>query len=311
MFSESSNDFFLNQEQKNEWLCLMMASLGWHGVSMTLEEWKNLLSMFYSNPLPIDKMDQLLSPQLQKKLSKTPKWWRESERQIRWCYEHSLRLTYPGHIHYPQKILNTVNKPPLMMVYRGEPTWNHLGRCFLSVVGSREPSLGALNWMDQNLYPLLEEFDIVTLSGAARGIDQKIHSLSLRVKKPTIAFIPTGFKSIYPKNFQPWVEKIIDNEGAVVSFFPPLSSIQKKNFHIRNYYIAALSAYILIVQSKKNSGSLLTANMGLKLNIDIGVTPASPWSIHNGNNALLRDGAQYVSDIEDLKLWLGLKMTVS
>lgn len=70
----------------------------------------------------------------------------------------------------------------------------------LSVVGSREPSLMSRTWMDEQLGAFLDSNSVFTVSGGARGVDQKAHLLSLKHGRPTVVFIPSGLDQIYPSS---------------------------------------------------------------------------------------------------------------
>src|SRR4051812_18925436 len=72
-----------------------------------------------------------------------------------------------------------------------------------SVVGSRDICVPVKQWFDRHLTQFLEMSKAVVASGAAHGVDQAAHALSVRCTLPAIAVLPSGFRHIYPNTFRP------------------------------------------------------------------------------------------------------------
>ena len=143
----------------------------------------------------------------------------------------------------------------------------------------------------------------VTVSGAAFGVDQLVHRLSVRNALPTIAFIPSGLGKIYPYRFKNDIEEILIARGSVMSEFLPNQEMKKHHFERRNRLISALSEVLFIVEARRKSGSLITARLALSQNKTLCILPSSPMQAQNlGNLDLLFDGAHPIRDDEDLLL---------
>lgn len=221
----------------------------------------------------------------------------ESDRQ--WCQQQNVRITYPGQPDYPFAFHDLPVRPAILF-YMGEPVW--LTHKLISVVGSRSPQQQSLKWMDDHLGKLLETRKVGVVSGGARGVDQKAHQLALRAERPTIAFVPSGLRYVYPENFQEWVAPILNGGGCVVSTLLPSATMRKYYFRERNRWIAALSPFTLVIECARRSGTLLTANFARDYHRDIGVMPTFPGEAGMGGLDLLCDcGATPVRDYVDLQ----------
>ena len=228
----------------------------------------------------------------------------EASRAVEICAKKNYQIIYPGHSVYPESFL-TIDHPPKFISYVGHSAW--LQRLRISVVGSREMSANAKEWMEQYFDLFLKSTRAVTVSGAAFGIDQMAHRLSVRNCLPTIAFIPSGLSQVYPYRFNHEIAEIILAKGAVMSEFLPNQEIKKHHFERRNRLISAISEVLFIVEARRKSGSIMTARLALGQNKTLCVLPSSPMFTQNlGNLDLLFDGAHPLRDEKDLIAIMGL-----
>lgn len=225
-----------------------------------------------------------------------------SENEKNWCLENNVKVTYPGEASYPDEFYKFSHQPHFLF-YLGQPIWKHSQ--MLSVVGSRTPQIPSLNWLDQILAELLTESKCVLVSGGARGIDQKVHQVAVRMGLPTVVFLPSGLMQMYPSNLLEWAQPILKAGGAIVSQFLPNASMRKHYFRERNRLIAAVSQMTLVVECRRRSGTLLTAKYALEMDKILGVMPTFPGESGMGGLDLLCDSpAVIIRDYLDLKLTL-------
>ncbi len=230
--------------------------------------------------------------------------WREAERLVQWCYEQGIQILHPWHCDYPTRFKG-LERPPVFLNVWGDLPW--LGRPGLSIVGAREPTQLAMQWMEHHLPSTLSSNKIYTVSGGARGVDQKAHALSLRAGAPTVAFLPAGLAQPYPADFRSWFQSIRESGGAIVSEFSPHTTMRKAHFERRNRMIAALGCGVFVVEAARRSGSMMTARLALETGVPVCVLPASPLEPRAaGTNDLLFDGASLIRDAEDLSGFLRL-----
>jgi DNA processing protein len=210
-------------------------------------------------------------------------------------------FTFMGDENYPESFLGMPGAP-IFLSYKGHPAWKS-GRS-LAVVGSRDPSSLSHLWMEEHLATFLRQEKPVLVSGGARGIDQMAHQLALRNDCPTVAVLPSGLGEIYPYNLQAWQQKIFDGGGCLLSEYPFGDKMRKHFFHDRNRLIAGLGVMTLLVEARRRSGSLLTAQKTLQLGKSVLVVPGHPCdATHLGNLDLLSEGATPIRDAQELSMY--------
>lgn len=214
--------------------------------------------------------------------------------------ERGHLLLYPGHSFYPQEYL-LLEQVPYLLRLRGAPVW--LALPGLSVVGHREPSASSLKWMEEHLAEFFRRQTCFSVSGGARGVDQKTHWLSLRTERPTVVLLPSGLNCIYPTSLQDWTCEILDGGGALLSEYEDDQKMEKHFFAQRNRLISGLGKATLIIEARRRSGTLLTAREALEQSRPLWILPGHPMDVHmQGSLDLLVSGATPVLDATDLSL---------
>lgn len=192
--------------------------------------------------------------------------------------------------------------PPLTLSYLGSSAW--LNCRTLSVVGSREPCFESVQWMEQEFAPFCEIERPCVVSGGARGVDQKSHSVAMRKDTTTVVVMPSGLGNLYPESLKEWMAPILDRGGCFISEYSYEQRMHKHLFHHRNRLIAALGKATLLVEAKKRSGTLITAQQAVQLGRSVWVVPGHPRDPHfSGSLDLLAEGAQLVRDAQDLSMY--------
>jgi len=225
---------------------------------------------------------------------------REGEELSR-LLERGVNFTFVGEALYPPSFVNMPGAP-LFLSYRGHAAW--LWGESIAVVGSRDMSQLSHLWMEESFAEFLRYEKPVVVSGGARGVDQSAHRLALRNACSTVVVLPSGLENIYPKNLEDWQEKIIDGGGCLLSEYSYSEKMEKHFFHDRNRLIAGLGVLTLLVEARRRSGSLITAQKALQLGKSVLIVPGHPNDIsHLGNLDLLSDGATPIRDAEDLRMY--------
>ena len=106
----------------------------------------------------------------------------------------------------------------------------------------------------------------------------------------------------YPAKNAKLFSEIIARWGAVISIFPIGEEAMPYNFPIRNEIVVGLSRWVLVVEAKEKSGSLITAGLCLDMGRDLF---SVPWDIlkpqHKGTNTLIKKWeAKCVLSAEDI-----------
>lgn len=200
---------------------------------------------------------------------------------------------------YPQ-ILKEIYDPPISLYIKGNK--EILNQKAIAIIGCREAtSYGkkAASYFAYNLAK--EENDFVIVSGFAKGIDSYAHIGTITAKGRTIAVVGSGLDIIYPKENAVLENKIIKEGGAIISEYPLGTKPEKMNFPRRNRIISGLSKGVIVVEAKKESGTLITVDFALEQGRDVFVVPGNIDSINSvGTNDLIKQGAKMVTKYEEV-----------
>ncbi|MBQ0065395.1 MAG: DNA-processing protein DprA [Firmicutes bacterium] len=196
---------------------------------------------------------------------------------------------------YP-KIFLRLRFPPWILFYKGN--LKLLEKEMVGIVGARICTLQALQNTEFVVKQLRSKYTIV--SGLAKGIDGMAHRSAM--DESTIGIIGCGIDRIYPKeNEQLYYE--MEKKQLILSEYPPGVPPLKHHFPWRNRLIAACSKYLIVIQAKKRSGTMLTVNECVELSIPVYCLPSSfNEEQYDGCNYLIENGAYLLTKEELAKL---------
>ena len=142
---------------------------------------------------------------------------------------------------------------------------------------------------------------ITIISGLAKGIDTVAHTFSYNNLGKTISVLGSGLERIYPIENIPLYQKILDNNGLIVSEYPAKEMYNSDNFRARNRIISGLSLGVLVVEATYRSGTSITAQHAISQKRPIFCIPHEIWDSHGvGTNKLIKNGAFLVTSSEDI-----------
>lgn len=96
-------------------------------------------------------------------------------------------------------------------------------------------------------------------------------------------------------------EKILENDGLIISEYPLGTRPSKYTFPARNRIISGISDGVLVVEAKGKSGALITVDFALEQGKNIYAIPGNIDSINSaGSNELIKQGAKLVNNINDI-----------
>jgi DNA processing protein len=186
-------------------------------------------------------------------------------------------------LYFPDNAKFILDFPPILIALGNKDL---LKRNNLAVVGSREASLNGLKFCKKIVGELKSSF-IIT-SGLANGIDHVAHEASLSTG--TIGVCPGGVDVIYPFSSKDLYDQILQKNSLLISHKPCGTNPNLYSFPARNAIIAGICDATLLIESRANSGALLTANKTLKNSKKVFVVPGHPFDEkYAGNNSLLKN----------------------
>lgn len=216
-----------------------------------------------------------------------------------------------GEEDYPQA-LALCPDAPLGLYFRSSsmPSEIFSVRPLITIVGTRDITPYGKEWCRRIVFALADApVKPCIVSGLAYGVDAAAHVAALEAGLPTVAVIPTGPDSIYPKGNIPIARQIASSEGsALVTDFPPGTGPERATFLRRNRIIAGLSSHSLVVESKIKGGSLITARYAFSYGREVFALPGRADDLRSqGCNALIAEKiAEPITDLSVLVRELGL-----
>ncbi len=257
----------------------------WHATASDLLEIKGV------SPAAIEKFQQE-----KKNIKDLGKLEEEiSKREIR-----AITLQNPEYPEYLKQIYD----PPVVLFVKGGLT-----RCnpekSLAIVGSRKAS----HYIKEILRKIIGDLKgtgITIVSGMAIGVDSCAHNASIENELATIAVLGSGFDNIYPRSNKQLFEKIVHDNGAVISEYFPDTQPRPFLFPRRNRIISGLCQGTLVAEAGLNSGALITASLTLEQNRELMCIPGMVTNPNTeGIHKLIKEGAAVVTKAEDILNQLG------
>ncbi|HEY0293229.1 MAG TPA: DNA-processing protein DprA [Hansschlegelia sp.] len=217
-----------------------------------------------------------------------------AEDEIAEIVARGARLIALGEPDYPPALAAADGAPPLLTVGGHDGVFH---RPMVAIVGGRNASSAGRSFAAR-LASELGGAGWVVVSGLARGVDAAAHSAS--VSTGTVAVFAGGLDCLYPPEHADLANRICA-EGALVSEMPMGWQPRGRDFPRRNRIIAGMSLGVVVVEAAVRSGSLITARLATEMGREVMAAPGSPLDPRcEGSNALLRDGATFITRSDDV-----------
>lgn len=224
--------------------------------------------------------------------------WQEVDRVLEQTERIGAQLVSWHDESYPD-LLRQIYDPPVLYWLLGNPA--SLDTPSIAVVGTRKATSYGKK-MAARFARELAEKGLTIVSGLAYGIDAEAHRATVECGGTTVAVLGSGIDNVYPSKNRKLAKQIVDAGGAVVSEFPPGTEPNSGNFPIRNRIVSGLTLGTLVVESRKEGGSMITARSALDQNREVFVVPHNISSNNGtGANYLIKTGqGKLVQEIDDI-----------
>jgi len=220
-----------------------------------------------------------------------------AEEEVEFVKKYKIQPLFYTDEHYPQR-LKYCNDSPILLYYKGNADLNNTK--VVSVVGTRAPN----DYGRELTAKLIQELagtGVLIVSGLAYGIDVQAHREALDNKLETIGVVAHGLDMVYPGTHTATAKKMIKH-GGLLTDFPSGTNPDAVNFPKRNRIVAGLCDALVVVQSKREGGSLITATIASSYNKDVFAFPGRPHDhLSEGCNGLIkRNKASLIESAADL-----------
>jgi DNA processing protein len=190
------------------------------------------------------------------------------EEEVRFIEKFHIKPLFINSPGYPKRLLNCYDSPALLY-YRGNANLN--APKVISVVGTRNHSDYG-KWICEKIMEELKGRQIQLVSGLAFGIDTIAHKAALKNNMETIAVLAHGLDRIYPLQNKSLAKQMLD-QGGLLTDFRSGTNPDKQNFPRRNRITAGICDALLVIESGKKGGSLITAELANSYNKDVFAIP--------------------------------------
>ena len=199
---------------------------------------------------------------------------------------------------YPKNLQRIYDKPILLYAKGNTNLLKSLKK--ISSIGSRNCSeYGKI--VTQKFSYMLAKKDYTIVSGMAKGIDSYAHKGALTAQGNTIAILGSGVNYIYPEENKRLYNKILEQNGLILSEYGIDTKPIPEYFPARNRLISGISDKILITEASRKSGTMITANFAIEQGKTVYAVPGNITSTRSeGTNELIKDGAILVNSLEDI-----------
>lgn len=207
---------------------------------------------------------------------------------------------------FPQELLSIKDPPKELYIIGNKKLLNKKS---IAIVGTRNCTKYGAECA-KKIAKNISKKEICIISGMALGIDTFAHSEAIKQNGNTIAVLGGGFDYIYPEENIELFNKIIENNGLVISEYPPKTKAILSKFPYRNRIISGLSMGVLVVEATLGrSGSLVTARYAKEQNKKIFSVPGNiNLKTSKGTNWLIKEGAKLVTCAEDILTEFNIKI---
>lgn len=199
---------------------------------------------------------------------------------------------------YPLRLKEIAAPPPLLWL-RGRKEL--LEMICIAVVGTRAPSSYGRK-MTRLFTEGLANMGFVIVSGLADGVDTEAHKKAMESTGQTIAVLGSGVNWIYPSSNRKLAKDLLERGGLLLSEFPPGTAPAREHFPMRNRTVSGMSVGVLVMESAKKGGSMITAATAREQNREVFAIP-HPLQVTSGSgcNQLIRmQTAKLVQSFEDI-----------
>lgn len=229
-----------------------------------------------------------------------------SEEEIKFIEKYKITTLFINADNYPRRLLNCYDSPALLY-YRGNADLN--ASKIVSIVGTRNCSDYGKNVCEKFVEDLQSE-NILVASGLAFGIDTIAHKAALKNNLQTIAVLAHGLDRIYPQQNKTLAKQITEQGGLLTDFISNTNP-DKQNFPKRNRIVAGICDAVVVIESGKKGGSLITAELGNSYNKDVFAIPGRTNDTKSeGCNYLIKNNkAALINSADDFLEMMNWKPT--
>ncbi len=220
-----------------------------------------------------------------------------AEQELNFIQEHDIQVLFYLDEKYPHRLKNYLDSPAILY-YKGNANLNH--DRIVGIVGTRKPTPeGQL--ICESLVEGLRKYDVLVISGLAYGIDACAHQSCVARQIPNIGVLGHGLKRIYPAVHKKLAQSMVQHGGLLTEFGSDKGP-DREHFPMRNRIIAGMCDALIVVQTARKGGSMISADMANRYSKDVFAVPGRlNDEMYKGCNHLIKTHkASLLESAEDI-----------
>lgn len=191
-----------------------------------------------------------------------------AERELHFVQDKNLQALFFTNEKYPHR-LKYCSDSPILLYYKGNADLN--SQKIVAIVGTRQPTDYGRE-QTEKLINELKGTGILVVSGLAYGIDVLAHKKALENNLDTVGVVAHGLDRMYPQLHESIAMKM-QKQGGILTDFRSGTKPDAVNFPKRNRIVAGMCDALVVMESKRDGGSLITATIANSYNKDVFAFP--------------------------------------
>ena len=229
----------------------------------------------------------------------------QAERELELVVRHSIDVLFYLDPNYPQR-LKHIGQAPVLLYAKGHMDLN--AARVIAIVGTRKPTAYGRAACERIVEELSDCAPLI-ISGLAYGVDITAHRKAMQCGLQTVGVMGSGLGRVYPHHHLADTRRMLQN-GGLVTEFGFTTKPDRENFPARNRIVAGLADVVLVVESARSGGSMITAEFANVYNREVCALPGRSIDEQSvGCNQLIRNNKAHLvtsgSDIATLLDWEG------
>lgn len=225
-----------------------------------------------------------------------------AEEELKFIEKYKIEPAFYLDANYPRRLTHCEDSP-VMLYFKGDANLN--AEKIISIVGTREATDYGRG-LCEKLIEDIASYNPLIVSGLAYGIDVCAHRAAMDHGLKTIGVFAHGLDKVYPALHRPVAEKMVSH-GGLLTDFTSKTRPDRENFPRRNRIVAGIADATIVIESKKDGGSLITADIANSYNRDVFAFPGRIGDIASeGCNTIIKQNkAALIQSAADLIYIMG------
>ncbi len=207
-----------------------------------------------------------------------------AEKELAFIIKNDIKAFFYTEKNYPAR-LKHIHNAPILLYFKGNADLN--APRIIGIVGTRKPTQrGKLTC--QSIIEDLIPYQPLIISGLAYGIDATAHNYCCSKNLPNLGVMANGLDSVYPAVHNRLASQMLENGGLLTEYLSNTKP-DREHFPMRNRIIAGMCDAIIVIETARRGGSMITAEMGNQYNKDVFAVPGRLQDEHSqGCNHLIK-----------------------